>query len=361
MSEKNSFAATLLAWFDRHGRHDLPWQQDACPYHVWVSEIMLQQTQVKTVIPYYLRFIERFGSVQALAAANIDEVLHYWTGLGYYARARNLHKAAGVIVSEYGGEFPESLEEMMGLPGIGRSTAGAILSLAFGQRHPILDGNVKRVLTRVYCIDGWPGQSQVEKQLWALAEDLTPHDRTAAYTQAIMDLGATVCTRTQPGCDHCPVTFMCKAHTRGEQSRYPNPKPKTGKPVRATIFMVIENPRGEVFLEQRPPSGIWGGLWGFPECDNKKEIQRRLQQLGLEASSITSLEPLRHTFSHFHLDINPVHCQVTGSASVIREVRDQCWFKNDGTARLGMAAPIIKLLERLELFNDTNGKLRKAG
>lgn len=355
------FADALLGWFDQHGRHDLPWQQDVTPYRVWISEIMLQQTQVTTVIPYYLRFMQRFPDVHALASADLDEVLHLWTGLGYYARARNLHKTAQRLCSDYDGVFPEHIEQLIALPGIGRSTAGAILSIAFQQRQPILDGNVKRVLTRYLAMDGWPGQKKVENTLWSHADTFTPDDRVADYTQAIMDLGATVCKRTRPDCEHCPLNSDCQAKALARQSDYPASKPKKNKPRKQTCFLILENESGEVLLEQRPPSGIWGGLWGFPECENEDEILFQLKQSGFKLINKRMLPLIEHTFSHFHLNIIPVHCAVKPKGIGVRESDHQCWVKQSELNRIGMAAPVKKIFDTLELMNDTNGELRKTG
>lgn len=354
-----AFAERLLAWFDEHGRHDLPWQQDPTPYRVWVSEIMLQQTRVDTVISYYQRFMRRFADVEALARADIDEVLHLWTGLGYYARARNLHSTAVILCRDHAGRFPDSLEALTALPGIGRSTAGAILALGFNRRQPILDGNVKRVLTRVFAIDGWPGRTQVVNQLWSLADELTPDNRVADYTQAIMDLGATLCTRGNPACERCPLSGQCLARARGETARYPAPKPAKAKPVRQITFLLLENADGELLLQRRPPSGIWGGLWGFPECADESGIAERLGALGLRLQQQRRLAPLRHTFSHFHLHINPVHCAVTERSDTVADEDTLCWYS--GGQRLGLAAPVKKLIDTTELMNVTNSAMRKAG
>ena len=356
-----AFAERLLAWFDDHGRHDLPWQQDPTPYRVWVSEIMLQQTRVGSVISYYQRFMRRFADVQALAEADIDDVLHLWTGLGYYARGRNLHKAAVILCRDHAGRFPGSLEELTALPGIGRSTAGAILALGFNRRQPILDGNVKRVLTRVFAIDGWPGRTPVANQLWSLAAELTPAHRVADYTQAIMDLGATLCTRGKPVCERCPLSGQCLAHARGETARYPEPKLAKAKPVRRITFLLLENADGELLLQRRPPSGIWGGLWGFPECADESGVVERLGELGLrlQLQQQRGLAPLRHTFSHFHLDINPEHCAVTETPGNVADADTLCWYS--GGQRLGLAAPVKKLIETTELMNDANRTMRKAG
>jgi len=258
-------ADTLLAWFDTHGRHDLPWQHPRTPYRVWISEIMLQQTQVSTVVPYFERFLQRFPDVHSLAAAAQDDVLALWSGLGYYARARNLHRAAQHIVERHDGKFPTTLEAWLALPGIGRSTAGAILAQAFEQRQPILDGNVRRVLARYHAIDGWPGDRAVQDQLWKRAEAATPHRRIADYTQAIMDLGATVCTRT-PRCNQCPLSTGCGAHRLGRTADFPGRRPRKTLPVRLTAMLVLRDENGRILLVRRPPTGIWGGLWSLPEC-----------------------------------------------------------------------------------------------
>ena len=263
----NEFARRLLAWFDLHGRKDLPWQQAISPYRVWVSEIMLQQTQVKTVIPYFENFMARFPAIHDLAAASQDEVLHHWTGLGYYARARNLHKTAKIIVADHEGEMPLTVDALVSLPGIGRSTAGAIVSICSGRRAAILDGNVKRVLARHFAIEGWPGSTAAVKSLWAKAEELTPVDRVADYTQAIMDLGATVCTRATPACEQCPMHGTCIALATNRIAELPGRKPKKDLLVRQTTMLIIES-GNSVLLEQRPPAGLWGGLWSLPDADD---------------------------------------------------------------------------------------------
>ncbi|MGD8746674.1 MAG: A/G-specific adenine glycosylase, partial [Gammaproteobacteria bacterium] len=255
------FARRVLDWFEVSGRHDLPWQIDPSPYRVWVSEIMLQQTQVATVIPYFERFIARFPAIRELADADLDEVLHLWSGLGYYARARNMHRAARTVCEHHGGRFPEAFDEVAALPGIGRSTAGAILALSLGQRHPILDGNVKRVLCRHEGLEGWPGRPAVEKALWEISDRLTPDDGVAEYTQAMMDLGATICRRGRPDCDRCPVSGDCVARSQGRQQELPTPRPRRERPLRRTHMLLISDPDGRVLLERREPSGIWGGLW----------------------------------------------------------------------------------------------------
>ncbi|MDM3871828.1 A/G-specific adenine glycosylase [Porticoccus sp. W117] len=342
-----TFAQRLLTWFDQHGRHDLPWQQDITPYRVWVSEIMLQQTQVTTVIPYYQRFMARFPSVQALAEAPQDDVLHHWTGLGYYARARNLHKAAQQVMAEHNGEFPDSVEQLSTLPGIGRSTAGAIRSIAFKKRAVILDGNVKRVLTRYRAIGGYPGTTAVANQLWQLAEQLTPKKRVADYTQAIMDLGATLCTRSKPACLLCPMQTDCQGHASGDPSQYPHRKAKKEKPVRETCLLILQNSDGDILLEKRPASGIWGGLWAFPECDTTADIERICQRYQCQPLDWEANEPRRHTFSHYHLDYTPVHVQVSATRQAMEAGR-QVWYNPRTELTLGTAAPIARLLNELE-------------
>jgi A/G-specific adenine glycosylase len=302
MSVHQDFASRVLAWFDQHGRKDLPWQEHINPYRVWVSEIMLQQTQVKTVIPYFERFNAAFPDVHALAAAGEDEVLHLWTGLGYYARARNLHRAAKCVAEHHGGTFPSSVEELSQLPGIGRSTAGAIASIAYRQRAAILDGNVKRVLARYQAVEGWPGSSSVQRRLWDLAEAYTPGDRVADYAQAMMDLGATLCTRARPECERCPLVTDCVAFAHGTQADYPGRKPKKALPVRATTFLMVQSGSGEIWLEKRPGQGIWGGLWCFPEIDRAEAGKNWcIDQWGIEPSAVQTWAPFRHTFSHYHL------------------------------------------------------------
>ena len=311
-------ANALLAWFDAHGRHDLPWQHPRTPYRVWISEIMLQQTQVSTVIPYFERFMQTFPDVHALAAAPQDDVLALWSGLGYYARARNLHRAAQLIVERHDGRFPASLEAWLALPGIGRSTAGAILAQAFEQRQPILDGNVRRVLARYHAIDGWPGDRAVQDRLWQRAEAAMPHRRIADYTQAIMDLGATVCTR-QPECRRCPLADDCRARASGDPRAWPGRKPLKALPVKRTALLVLRDADGRVLFERRPPAGIWGGLWSLPECPVNESVSRHCRErLGVCVDALSAGDTFRHTFSHFHLDIVPVHGRI-GDVPALRE------------------------------------------
>jgi A/G-specific adenine glycosylase len=359
----DEFAQRLLDWYDRHGRHDLPWQRDATPYHVWLSEIMLQQTQVATVIPYYERFTARFPTLADLARADIDEVLHHWSGLGYYARGRNLHRAARHLVAEYGGEFPADLEALQTLPGVGRSTAGAILSSALGGRAAILDGNVKRVLARYHAVTGWPGQTAVARQLWALAEEHTPRTRVADYTQAIMDLGATLCTRTRPACARCPQAMDCAAHAAGRQADFPGRKPRKTLPTRRTVFVVAATPDGGMFLQRRAASGLWGGLWCFPEVeDEPAAIAYCRTSLGAEVSGAQALAPLRHSFSHYHLEISPLLLTLSRHPGAISEGDALCCWPGDALPAVGIAAPVRRVWQAaaqvLERGRETSQKER---
>ncbi len=338
-----------MAWFDRHGRKTLPWQQSISPYRVWLSEVMLQQTQVTTVIPYFERFIRRFPTVEALAAADIDQVLHLWTGLGYYARGRNLHKAAQQVVDQYAGVFPDTLEQLQALPGIGRSTAGAILSIAQLIPTPILDGNVKRVLARFHALEGWPGQPVVQQQLWQLSERYTPQQRCADYTQAIMDLGATLCRRSKPDCAQCPLLSGCQAQALGAQALFPSPKPRKQLPTKECWMLILCDQQGRVLLQRRPPVGLWGGLWCLPEFDSQRTLQTYLQDSGCESVLGQPLPAFRHSFSHYHLLIRPViHRDAPVSAGCVRESND-CWYDLDQPQQLGLAAPVKRLLGQLRV------------
>ena len=336
----------LLQWHSKHGRHDLPWQNTQDAYGIWVSEIMLQQTQVATVIPYYQRFLKRFPTVAKLANAKRDEVLHLWTGLGYYARARNLHKAAKIISTEYHGRFPSQFEQVLALPGIGRSTAGAILAFSKQQRHAILDGNVKRVLARFYQVEGWYGKKSVENTLWELAEANTPKSDVDIYTQAIMDFGATLCTRRRPNCDACPLQANCQAFAHGRTKELPHGKPKTSKPTKQTYMLLVKNAAGEFLLQQNPPAGIWGGLWCPPQVS---ELTSTLKISGLQLKTVNELPMLKHSFSHYHLEITPVACTAMAatdaqSTNTVAE-SSHIWYKFGSSDALGLAAPVKKLLE----------------
>jgi len=353
-----SFATRLLAWYHSHGRKNLPWQQDRSAYRVWVSEIMLQQTQVDTVIPYYERFMQRFPDVQTLAATAQDEVLHHWSGLGYYARARNLQRAAQQICAAHGGEFPRELETLNNLPGIGRSTAAAILAQAFGLRHAILDGNVKRVLARYHGVEGWPGQSQVQQRLWDYAEQHTPQRELVDYTQAIMDLGATLCRRTRPRCGDCPLVDDCDAFHSLRTGELPTPKPRKALPVKAARMLVLQDAQQRVMLEKRPPSGIWGGLWSLPELQLDDDVAAQCRQRWqLEISAPQDAPSFRHTFSHYHLDITPCRVQVKNPDQCVMEAERIVWYNIAQPDRLGLAAPVRTILQS----HDTYGAVCKAG
>ncbi len=341
-----TFSKPLLTWFRQHGRHDLPWQQPRDAYRVWLSEIMLQQTQVQTVIPYFERFLQAFPNLRTLAQAPQDEVLHQWTGLGYYARARNLHKAAQILVEQHKAEFPQNHSSLLALPGIGPSTAAAILAQAFNLPNAILDGNVKRVLTRFYAISGWPGKKQIENQLWDISRKHTPNHNAADYTQAIMDLGATVCTRSKPHCKTCPLQTHCMADQQGNPGDYPTPKKRARLPVRKTTMLLLQNNKGEILLQQRPAPGIWGNLWSLPEMeqtDNAAEISR--QRFACEIETSVELSAFRHTFSHFHLDIQPIHCIVSTHTQCVMDSGSQVWYKCDPADKRGLPGPVKKLLE----------------
>lgn len=341
----HNFAKQVLAWYDLHGRKHLPWQQQITPYKVWVSEIMLQQTQVATVINYYTRFMDALPTIKALAEAPQDEVLHLWTGLGYYSRARNLQKTAQIIQQEHHGKFPNTLEALCKLPGIGRSTAGAILSLAMNQRAPILDGNVKRVLCRYFAIEGYPGETKIANTLWDIAERLTPHERINHYTQAMMDMGATLCTRSKPSCLLCPIQHDCKAKATHNITAYPTPKPKKSLPQKSVIMPLFKH-QNNILLYQRPNTGLWGGLWSLPECQNEQALKDYAVKNNLHITNQTPLEKLTHTFSHFQLTIHPYLIDVTPSTNTLAE-NNQIWYNLHTPPRLGLAAPVKKLLAKV--------------
>lgn len=354
------FATRLLEWYEQHGRKGLPWQQNRTAYTIWLAEIMLQQTQVATVIPYYRRFLKQLPHVAALANASIDEVLHLWSGLGYYARGRNLHRAAQIIRDQYDGVFPQSFDEVVALPGIGRSTAGAILSQAFGQRHPILDGNVKRLLSRLHAVDGWPGRAEVERRLWQLAEYYTPHERVADYTQAVMDFGATRCCRSRPDCSGCPFSADCLARLQGRERELPLSR-KTGRlPLRQTTLLFITDADGRVLLERRPPAGIWGGLWSLPECGDEADPAGWCRRtLGCEVELKEALPPLHHTFSHFRLAITPLPARLLDNCDRVMEARPLLWYNIRRPETCGLAAPVRQLLEQLDQGATTDESYRK--
>ncbi|EKF75422.1 A/G-specific adenine glycosylase [Alcanivorax hongdengensis A-11-3] len=348
----DTFSQRILDWYDQHGRQSLPWQHPRTPYRVWISEIMLQQTQVSTVIPYFERFMARFPDAHSLARAEQDEVLHLWTGLGYYARARNLHKCARQLAEQHDGEFPHTVEEVAALPGIGRSTAGAILAQSRGVRAPILDGNVKRVLARLHAVPGWPGKKPVENRLWELAEHYTPRTRLADYTQAMMDLGATLCSRGKPNCQACPVNSACQAREQGNPQDYPGKKPKKVLPVRTTVMLILRDETGRVWLEPRPSSGLWGGLWCFPQIDDHQQLEATLTERALRPQGQAQpRDGFRHTFSHFHLDITPLEVTVRLAGVADNEGR---WVEPAAPGELGLAAPVKKLLATLDAPRQTS-------
>jgi A/G-specific adenine glycosylase len=347
MPAAKPFAKRILAWFEHSGRKDLPWQYDTSAYRVWVSEIMLQQTQVRTVIPYFERFMAKFPTVHALAEADQDEVLHLWTGLGYYARARNLHKAAQRVSDELDGQFPQTVTELAELPGIGRSTAGAIRSIAFGLPASILDGNVKRVLARHGAVGGWPGQTSVHKQLWEIADQYTPKSRSGDYSQAMMDLGATLCTRTSPDCGACPVNMDCQSLAENDVGSYPGKKPRKTLPVKSTVLVMFKSASGDIWLEKRPQKGIWGGLWCFPELDDPGlATELCLDLWNVEPAAVNAWQPFRHTFSHYHLDIQPLTVTLPHSPESVMEGEGKLWYNIRQPAAIGLAAPVAGLLEQ---------------
>lgn len=354
------FASSVLAWYDNFGRKHLPWQQNKTLYGVWLSEVMLQQTQVATVIPYFERFIKTFPNITALANASQDEVLHLWTGLGYYARARNLHKAAQKVRDEFDGNFPTDFEQVWALPGVGRSTAGAILSSVLNQPYPILDGNVKRVLARYFAVEGWPGEKKVENRLWELTEQVTPTDRVADFNQAMMDIGAMVCTRTKPKCMLCPLEKDCAANKNDSWDKFPGKKPKKEIPEKETYFLILSN-QGKVWLEQRESAGLWGGLFCFPQFESLENVQAFLAEEGV--SYYQEWPSFRHTFSHFHLDIHPIYAEMGNSSKTEqanmdwRKVAEQAkeyqarlssavkyWYDPKNPEQIGLAQPVKNLL-----------------
>ncbi|MDP6164586.1 MAG: A/G-specific adenine glycosylase [Gammaproteobacteria bacterium] len=342
---KSSFAPQLLAWFDQHGRHNLPWQNDRNAYRVWLSEIMLQQTQVATVIPYFERFTARFPALADLSAAHVDDVLALWTGLGYYTRARNLHKCAQVVTAEHQGVLPNDAELLALLPGIGRSTAAAIVSQAYNQPAAILDGNVKRVLARLYGIEGWPGQKAIENQLWQLAEALTPKQRNADYSQAIMDLGATICRRSNPLCVACPMQTQCQALAQNKVADLPTRKPKKSIPEKQTWALLVANQHLQIQMQQRPHKGIWGGLWSLPEFNDHKALQQHLALQGINQTA-TPLPQIKHAFSHYKLTIHPYLVVLPHNHQHIQETDHSKWYAAKQIDTIGLPSPIKSILLR---------------
>lgn len=348
--KSDQFADTVLSWFKQHGRHDLPWQKNPTPYRVWLSEIMLQQTQVTTVIPYFQKFIRHLPSLKSLANAAQDDVLGLWTGLGYYSRARHLHATAKMIRQTHNGRFPTTVEALSQFPGIGRSTAGAIASLAMGLPAPILDGNVKRVLTRYHQVEGWPGHHEVLKQLWEIAAEKTPSAQTGAYNQAMMDLGATICRRRHPQCEQCPLQHSCGAHHHQRQHEFPTPRlKKDTRRQEETFMLIIQNPQQQVLLERRKESGIWGGLWCFPQCEHEKDIKAYCRaQYQCNPLTITIGSSFMHTFSHFDLRINPLLIAVKATLKPLMDSKQRIWYNLSAELPGGVASPILKLLQSLK-------------
>ena len=342
-----SFADTVVKWYRRYGRHDLPWQGKKA-YRVWLSEIMLQQTQVSTVIPYYLNFVKRFPNLKTLAEASIDEVLQHWQGLGYYARARNLHKAAQVIRDRHKGRFPRKFDEVVALPGIGRSTAGAILSFAFGQAWPILDGNVKRVLARCFRVSGWYGQSDTMNQLWYLAESVTPEKNTAEFNQAMMDIGSMLCLKTNPKCEACPLKRLCSSYRHHSQAQFPEKKPARVKPQKKTL-MLLHRHDDAVLLWRRPPSGIWGGLWSLPEVDDEAAVELWQQSFlkMQQAPKKLQHQVIRHQFTHYSLDISLAIIELDSRPEKISDQDNYAWIEVEQLAQHGLPTPVRKLLSTL--------------
>ena len=346
----DSFASRVIRWQQRQGRHDLPWQNTRDAYRIWLSEIMLQQTQVATVIPYYQRFLERFPDVTALARVSLEEVLPLWAGLGYYARARNLHRCAQTLVADHAGVFPRDPAQLAELPGIGRSTAAAISAFAHGTRAAILDGNVKRVLARGFAVEGYPGDAKVEKEMWQLAESLLPGTYIEAYTQGLMDLGATLCTRSKPRCEACPLGEICAARRAGRQEELPAKKPGR-KTAERTVQVLLLTDGRKILLERRPPVGIWGGLLSFPELgfDEAGEFARRH---GCRLLDSRELPPVRHVFTHFRLLMQPLLCHVefagSGAGAEMAEESGWEWLEMERVASAALPAPVSRLLEKLK-------------
>jgi A/G-specific adenine glycosylase len=346
------FAAALLAWAREHGRHDLPWQLNPTPYRVWVSEVMLQQTQVATVLAYYQRFIARFPDVTALATAPLDEVLHLWTGLGYYARARNLHRAAQIVRDQHGGCVPTDIVALQQLPGIGRSTAGAILALSGGQKHSILDGNARRVLARCFAVEGDPGDSDTLRRLWSLAEACTPDERVAVYTQAIMDLGATICVRSSPRCDVCPLNHMCAAYAERRQHELPSPRRRKVPPHRTAYGLIIRSDAGGFLLQRRPESGVWGGLWSFPQFDSESDALVWLdERFDEERFKRTRLSPQQHAFTHYDLALQLLQVKL---GNVARPDIPSCvWYDPESPPRLGITKAVASVLSDIVMSSNS--------
>ena len=342
----SDFAGRLLAWFDANGRHDLPWQHPRTPYRVWLSEVMLQQTQVRVVVPYFERFVAALPDVRALADSSVDEVFALWSGLGYYARARNLHAAAKLCVERHGGELPRGFDALVALPGIDRSTAGAILAQAWGERFAILDGNVKRVLCRVHGIDGWPGTPAVEKRLWDIAQAQLPDARLADYTQAQMDFGATLCTRADPACVLCPLQGECVALREDRVRELPTPKPAKPLPERHALVFVLRDARDRVLLQRRPQAGVWAGLWSLPEAGDHAAARDWFEaNIAGDYDAARALAPIDHGFTHYRFAMQPLEWREVALRDGVRDNDSLRWIARAELASLGIPAPVRKLLE----------------
>lgn len=351
-ASSNWFSERVLKWYALNGRHDLPWKHPVSAYRVWVSEIMLQQTQVVTVVPYFLRFMESFPTVESLAKAPINLVLNHWAGLGYYARAKNLHHAAKSIMKDFQGKFPKTVEDWVSLPGVGRSTAGAIVSQSFNKRAPILDGNVKRVLCRFAGITGWPGQKDIETGLWELSEYYTPCHHAADFTQAMMDLGATCCTRSRPNCQACPLKLKCYAYEHQAQLQLPEKRPSKALPTKTAHILVLQTACGHLLLEQRPLKGIWSGLWTFPEFEDTTALKAYLKNVfELTRVKLEIMPLIKHTFSHYHLHLTPNGVKLKNKIP-LKKKSSLAWLNAAALKERGVPAPIQTLIRNLELSHD---------
>lgn len=349
----STFSKKLITWYQQYGRHDLPWQKNPTPYRVWISEIMLQQTQVTTVIPYYLRFMKQFPTIAALATASQDDVLAHWSGLGYYARARNIHKTAKIIHENDHDIFPETVDELSELPGIGQSTAGAIISFSMQKKAVILDGNVRRVLTRHFGIAAPVNQKETIAQLWTLATSLTPQNNAHHYNQAIMDLGATLCTRSKPRCSDCPFASTCLAHQQGQPTFYPTKTVKKARPTKSKRFLIIQNHTNEILLLKRPTTGIWGGLWSLPEYELQSDyLIFQHEDTILQLRYQDEMEKITHQFTHFTLDIHPMIVSVKNKKMPIFDSKKMLWYKLDTPFPGGIAAPVNKILTSLRVTHE---------
>ena len=348
----DALAPRLLAWHARHGRRDLPWQHPRSAYRVWLSEVMLQQTQVATVVAYFQRFVTALPDLASLAAAEEDQVLALWSGLGYYRRARFLHQAARICVEQHGGCLPRDFDSLLALPGIGRSTAGAILAQAFGERRAILDGNVKRVLTRYHAVHGWPGDAAVNRRLWQLAEGHTPDQDVANYTQAIMDLGATLCTRRNPRCADCPVMSTCLGHQQQLVDVLPTARPRKSVPQRETCMLILHDVEGRILLQQRDGHGVWPRLWSLPEAADPAQASALAHRFSRAPGRASALPDVHHVFSHFRLRICPMLWRQVASRPGVGDNDGLRWCTPEQLVSVGLPAPVRRLLESVQAAPD---------